>query len=108
MVKAGPIILEPIGDMKVTVPGDYIGDVMGTITKKRGRVMGINDAAKKGYQTVEAEIPFSEVADYPTVLRAMTQGRGKYTIEFVRYEEVPAANADKIIKEAQAAKEAEQ
>ena len=108
MVKAGPIILEPIGDMKVTVPGDYIGDVMGTITKKRGRVMGINDAAKKGYQTVEAEIPFSEVADYPTVLRAMTQGRGKYTIEFVRYEEVPAANAEKIIKEAQAAKEAEQ
>ena len=108
MVKAGPIILEPIGDMKVTVPGEYIGDVMGTITKKRGRVMGINDAAKKGYQTVEAEIPFSEVADYPTVLRAMTQGRGKYTIEFVRYEEVPAANADKIIKEAQAAKEAEQ
>lgn len=108
MVKAGPIILEPIGDMKVTVPGDYIGDVMGTITKKRGRVMGINDAAKKGYQTVEAEIPFSEVADYPTVLRAMTQGRGKYTIEFVRYEEVPAANAEKIAKEAQAAREAEQ
>ncbi len=108
MVKAGPIILEPIGDMKVTVPGDYIGDVMGTITKKRGRVMGINQAAKKGYQVVEAEVPFSEVADYPTVLRAMTQGRGKYTIEFIRYEEVPAQNAEKIAKEALAAKKDEQ
>ena len=107
MKKANPIILEPIGDMKVTVPNDYIGDVMGTITKKRGRVIGITQASKPGCQVVEAEVPFGEVSDYTTVLRAMTQGRGKYSIEFIRYEEVPALTAQKIIEDAAAAKNEE-
>ncbi len=94
---AKPVILEPVGEMKIRVPEDMVGDVMGDITKRRGRVMGMNPAAKKGYTVVEAEAPKSELLDYPIALRAMTQGRGSYDYQFVRYEEVPAANAKKII-----------
>lgn len=107
MKKAGPIILEPIANMKITVPSDYIGDVMGTITKKRGEIIGINDASKHGYQLVEVSVPYSEVADYTTVLRAMTQGRGKYTLEITNYQEVPQQNAAKIVAEAEAARKDE-
>ena len=96
---AKPVILEPVGEMKITVPEDMVGDVMGDITKRRGRVMGMNPAAKKGYTVVEAEAPKSELLDYPIALRAMTQGRGFYSYEFARYEEVPSLNAKKIIDE---------
>ncbi|MBR6708699.1 MAG: elongation factor G [Clostridia bacterium] len=96
--QAKPVILEPVGALYVTVPENMVGDVMGDLNKRRGRVLGMNPAAKKGYTVVEAEAPRSEILEYPISLRAMTQGRGSYTYNFVRYEDVPASNAQKIIE----------
>ncbi len=97
--KAQPVILEPVGDLKVRVPDNYVGDVMGDLNKRRGRVMGI-EPNENGTQTVLAEVPFGEMTDYVIALRAMTQGRGKFDFEFIRYDEVPASLTDKIIAEA--------
>ncbi|MBE6600690.1 MAG: elongation factor G [Ruminococcaceae bacterium] len=96
---ARPVILEPVGAINVIVPESMVGDVMGDLNKRRGRVMGMNPAAKKGYTVVEAEAPKSEISDYVIALRAMTQGRGSFTYEFVRYEEVPSNIAAKIIED---------
>ena len=99
--KAGPVILEPVGELKVYIPENYVGDVMGDLNKRRGRVMGIEPAEDgSDLQIVLAEVPFGEMTDYVIALRAATQGRGKFDFEFVRYEEVPAALTDKIIAEA--------
>ena len=101
--KAQPVILEPVGELKVRVPDNYVGDVMGDLNKRRGRVMGIEPSEDgSGTQTVLAEVPFGEMTDYVIALRAMTQGRGKFDFDFIRYDEVPAALTDKIIKEAKA------
>ena len=100
MPKANPTLLEPVGSLAVTVPEDYVGDVMGDLSKRRGRPMGMNPDAD-GNTVIEAEVPMAEMASYAIDLRAMTQARGSFTLEFVRYEEVPKANQDKIIKEAQ-------
>jgi len=101
--KAQPVILEPVGELKVRVPDNYVGDVMGDLNKRRGRVMGIEPSEDgSGTQTVLAEVPFAEMTDYVISLRAMTQGRGKFDFDFIRYDEVPAALTDKIIKEAKA------
>ena len=101
LAKANPVILEPVGELKVYLPSSMLGDAMGDITKRRGRVMGMNPMeGKKDYQVLEAEVPASEMADYTIALRAMTQGKGTFTFYFVRYEEVPAANAQKIIEQA--------
>ena len=97
--KAQPVILEPVGDLKVRIPDNYVGDVMGDLNKRRGRVMGI-EPNDNGTQTVLAEVPFAEMTDYVISLRAMTQGRGKFDFDFIRYDEVPAALTDKIIAEA--------
>ena len=97
--KAQPVILEPVGDLKVRVPDNYVGDVMGDLNKRRGRVMGI-EPNENGTQTVLAEVPFGEMTDYVIALRAMTQGRGKFDFKFIRYDEVPASLTDKIIAEA--------
>ena len=99
--KAQPVILEPVGDLKVRVPDNYVGDVMGDLNKRRGRVMGI-EPNDNGTQTVLAEVPFAEMTDYVIALRAMTQGRGKFDFEFIRYDEVPSSLTDKIIAEAKA------
>ena len=98
---ANPVILEPVGELKVTVPENMVGDVMGDInSKRRGSVMGMNPAENKpGYTTIEAEVPKAEMVDYSISLRAMTQGRGTYTFYFVRYSEVPGNIAQKIIAE---------
>ena len=96
---ARPVLLEPIGALNVLVPDSMVGDVMGDLNKRRGRVMGMNPASKKGYTVVEAEAPRAEIADYVIALRAMTQGRGSFTYEFVRYEEVPGNVAAKIVEE---------
>ncbi len=102
--KAQPVILEPIGELKVRVPDNYVGDVMGDLNKRRGRVMGIEPSDDgSGTQVVLAEVPFAEMTDYVINLRAMTQGRGKFDFDFVRYEEVPASLTDKIIKDAKQA-----
>ena len=100
--KAGPVILEPIGKLCVWVPDSMIGDIIGGVSKSRGTVLGMTPTERKGEQMVEAEVPVSEMTDYPITLRAMTQGRGRFTFEFDRYEEAPAEVAQKIIEERKA------
>ena len=103
---AGPVLLEPIASLKVTVPDQYTGDVMGDLNKRRGRVLGMNPIGG-GKQVVEAEIPMTGLYGYCTVLRSMTGGRGVYEYEFVRYEQCPsdvqekevAARASKLVDE---------
>jgi elongation factor G len=97
--QANPVLLEPVGELKVYVPDNYVGDVMGDLNKRRGRVMGI-DPAEDGIQVVLAEVPFSEMTDYVISLRAATQGRGRFDFDFIRYDEVPSSIAEKVIAEA--------
>ena len=99
MPNADVTLLEPVGALAVTVPEDYVGDVMGDLSKRRGRPMGMNPDSD-GNTVVEAEVPMSEMAEYAIDLRAMTQARGFFTLEFIRYEEVPKAAQAKIIEEA--------
>ena len=99
--KASPVILEPVGYLKCTIPTSYSGDIMGDVSKRRGRIMGMSESTRKGYTVIEAEIPSAEMTIYAIQLRAMTQGRGTYTFDFVRYEEAPAEVAQKVIAEAQ-------
>ena len=99
MTKANPTLLEPIGALAVTVPEDYVGDVMGDLSKRRGRPMGMNPDAD-GNTVIEAEVPMAEMSSYAIDLRAMTQARGSFTLTFERYEEVPKGNQAKIIAEA--------
>lgn len=98
--KACPVILEPIGSLRVIVPDNYVGDVMGDLNKRRGRVMGIEPLADGEGQSILAEVPYAEMSDYVISLRAATQGRGRFDFDFIRYDEVPAALTDKIIAEA--------
>ena len=97
--QANPVVLEPVGSLKVTIPDSFMGDIIGDLNKRRGRVMGMNPAEEEGLQLVEAEVPMSEVADYAITLRSMTQGRGSFPVKFERYEEVPRDVQDKIIAE---------
>ena len=97
--KACPVILEPVGALKVYVPDNYVGDIMGDLNKRRGRVMGIEPAGE-GVQVILAEVPFAEMTDYVISLRAATQGRGKFDFDFIRYDEVPQSLTDKIIQDA--------
>ena len=96
---ASPVLLEPIMSVSVCVPDDYMGDIIGDLNKRRGRIMGM-DAAGKGQQQILAEVPEAEIFKYATDLRSMTQGRGSFKAEFVRYEEVPPAISAKIVEEA--------
>ncbi len=96
--KANPVVLEPVGNLKVYVPDDYMGDIIGDLNKRRGRVMGMNPQGD-GVTMIEAEIPMSETSDYAITLRSMTQGRGSFSVKFERYEEVPPAEQEKIIAE---------
>ena len=88
-MEAAPILLEPIMNLKVTVPEQYTGDIMGDLNKRRGRVLGRSPAAK-GKQVIEADIPMMELTGYCTVLRSITGGRGDYSYEFARYEQAPS------------------
>ena len=101
MPNANPTLLEPIGALAVTIPDSYMGDVIGDLNKRRGRVMGMNPD-KDGNTVVEAEVPMAEMSTYAIDLRAMTPARGSFTMEFVRYEEVPKVNQAKIIADAKA------
>ena len=101
MPEANPALLEPVGELKVTIPDSYMGDVMGDITKRRGRVMGMNPDGE-GNQVLEAEVPMAEMLTYAIDLRSMTQGRGSFTFHFVRYEDAPPAVQEKAIAEAKA------
>ena len=104
-LEASPVLLEPIMHVKVLVPDEYMGDIMGDVNKRRGRIMGMNQV--EGMQQVVAEIPQSEMFKYATDLRSMTQARGSFTMTFERYEEVPADVAKKVIESAKKDEEEE-
>ncbi len=96
--RAKPVILEPIYSYEIIVPNDYTGDILGDMNKRRGRILGME--SKDGKQVISCEAPLMEMTKYATDLRSMTQGRGKFSGEFVRYEEVPFEIQEKVIKEA--------
>ena len=104
--EAKPVLMEPIGELKVTIPDNFVGDVMGDLNKRRGRVMGMNPTGD-GETVLEAEVPMAEMTSYAIDLRSMTQSRGQFTFAFVRYEDCPAAAQEKAIAEAKAMAEAE-
>ncbi|MEG1657079.1 MAG: elongation factor G, partial [Christensenellaceae bacterium] len=95
---ANPVLLEPIVKVEVLIPDEYMGDVIGDLNRRRGRILGMNPI--DGRQEVVAEVPMSEMFKYATDLRSMTQARGSFKQEFVRYEEVPAQMASKVIEQA--------
>ena len=101
--EAKPVLLEPIMKVSITTPDEYMGDIMGNLNSRRGRVLGMDTAGKN--QVILANVPMSEFLTYEPDLRSMTGGRGIYTMEFSHYDEVPAQLAEKIIEEANKEKE---
>ncbi|MGH7803049.1 MAG: elongation factor G, partial [Candidatus Binatia bacterium] len=101
--KAKPILLEPLMKLTVTVPDDAMGDVIGDLNSRRGKVSGVEPGV--GHQAIHALVPMSEVLRYAPDLRSMTSGRGQFAMEFSHYEETPAHIAQKIVDAAKAAKE---
>ena len=97
--KAKPILLEPIMAMEIAVPDECMGDVIGDLNSRRGKVLGVD--SKVGSQVIRALVPMAEVLRYSPDLRSMTSGRGSFTMEFAHYEELPAHLAEKVIKEAE-------
>ncbi|MGN1385379.1 MAG: elongation factor G, partial [Bacillus sp. (in: firmicutes)] len=94
--KCKPVILEPVMKVEVVMPEEYLGDIMGNITSRRGRVEGME--ARGNAQVVKAFVPLSEMFGYATTLRSATQGRGTFSMHFDHYEEVPKAISEEIIK----------
>jgi elongation factor G len=92
--KAKPILLEPIMAVEVVTPEEYLGDVMGDLNSRRGKIEGFS--ARKDAQVITATVPLSEMFGYATILRSMTQGRAIFTMQFLRYSEVPRSIADEI------------
>jgi elongation factor G len=103
VAEAKPVLLEPIMSVTVTTPDEYMGDIMGDLNGRRGRVLGMDSAGKN--QVIKAQVPMAEFLTYAPDLRSMTGGRGMYTMEFSHYDEVPAQLAEKIIEEANREKE---
>ena len=97
--EASPVLLEPVMTLQVTIPDAYMGDIMGDMNKRRGRILGM-EQDEDGNQIVNAEAPFAELTEYAIDLRSMTQGRGSFTMDFKTYEEVPHEIAEKVIEEA--------
>ena len=104
MLEAKPVLLEPIMELSIIVPEEYIGDIMGDINKKRGRVIGM-ESHKNTKQKITAEAPMAETFKYANDLKAMTQGRGYFEMKLLKYEEVPYDLAKKIIDETNKDKE---
>ncbi|QEI06661.1 elongation factor G [Pigmentiphaga aceris] len=98
MRRAKPILLEPMMSVEVETPEDFMGNVMGDLSSRRGIVLGMEDIAGGGGKQVHAEVPLSEMFGYSTTLRSLTQGRATYTMEFKRYAEAPANVVEKIVK----------
>lgn len=98
ILEAKPVLLEPVMHLDIFVPDDYMGDVMGDMNKRRGKILGM-EPQQDGSQKLVAEAPQAELFDYSVTLRAMTQARGTYSLRFERYEEVPAQIAQKVIEE---------
>jgi elongation factor G len=97
MKKADPVLKEPIMQVDVTVPEEYMGDVMGDLNSRRGQIQGME--ARKGAQAIHAFVPLSEMFGYATDLRSKTQGRGNYTMTPAHYAEVPKSIMEKVISE---------
>ena len=97
--QANPVLLEPIGYLKVYIPEAIMGDIIGDINKRRGQIMGMGESDRDGLNLVEAEVPMSEMHKYATDLRSMSQGRGSFVYEFTRYEVAPAQVSAKVIEE---------
>lgn len=97
MKQASPVLLEPIDMLSVTVPDENTGDMMGELNKRRGRVLGMNPATKKGCTTIEAEVPEAEVHDFAMLVRQMTRGRGEFTLSKLRYDQLPNMLVDEVI-----------
>ena len=95
MKKGDPVLLEPIMKVEVTMPEEYMGDVIGSLNAKRGQIEGMDDIG--GGKIVRAYVPLSEMFGYSTELRSSTQGRGNYSMFFERYEQVPKSVQEKII-----------
>jgi elongation factor G len=102
-VKADPVLLEPIMALDVTVPDDAVGAVNGDLNSRRGRLIGMDPAG--GMTTIHAELPMAEILTYSQSLTSLTGGRGDYTMHFLRYEEVPAHIAQRVIDEARKERE---
>jgi elongation factor G len=95
--QAQPVLLEPIMNVTITTPEDFMGDIMGDLNGRRGRVLGMDSAGRN--QIIKANVPMAEFLTYAPDLRSMTGGRGIYTMEFSHYDEVPAQIAEKIVEE---------
>jgi elongation factor G len=94
--KANPILLEPIMEVEVVTPEEYMGDVMGDLSSRRGRIEGMSQ--RSDAQVIKALVPLSEMFGYATILRSMTQGRAIFTMQFTRYDETPKSIAEQIIE----------
>jgi elongation factor G len=92
--KAGPVLLEPVMDVEVTVPEDFMGDVIGDLNSRRGKIQSMD--ARGTAQLVKAHVPLAEMFGYSTDLRSATQGRATYSMQFDHYEQVPSSIADEI------------
>ncbi len=103
--QAGPILLEPIYEVEVTVPEEYMGDVMGDLNQRRGKILGMESKGKK--QVVKAQVPLNEMHRYSSTLRSITQGRGSYKMKFFAYEQAPPNIIEKVKEEAAAREEEE-
>jgi len=103
--EAGPVLLEPISKVQVMIPDEYMGDIIGDLNRRRGRILGMNP--DDGMQIVEAEVPLSEMFKYATDLRSMTQARGSFKLTFERYDELPSNLAAKVIEAAKKEEEEE-
>jgi elongation factor G len=95
---AAPVLLEPIAHLEIRVPEEYAGDVMGDLSSRRGRILGMEPAGK--YQLIKAEVPYAEVVTYSVQLRSITSGAGTYTLELGQYSDVPGDISKKIIEAA--------
>ncbi|QGT99281.1 hypothetical protein SYNTR_0688 [Candidatus Syntrophocurvum alkaliphilum] len=100
---ANPTLLEPIVNVEIEIPDQYMGDIIGDLNSKRGRVQGMEPSGNK--QTIKAQVPLAEMARYTIDLKSITQGRGKFKMEFSHYEEVPAQNVEKVIEKVKQEKE---
>jgi elongation factor G len=103
-LKCHPVMLEPYYELSIFVPDDFTGDVMGDMSSRRGKILGMEPLGK--WQRIRAQAPLAELYKYSTTLRSLTQGRGTYSRKFSHYEQVPREIADKVIEEAIAAKKA--
>ena len=101
--QAKPILLEPIMEMEVSVPDDFVGDIMGNLNSRRGRVAGVD--AMGSAQCIKAQVPMAEVLSYASDLTSITGGQGSFTMEFSHYAEVPREVQEKVIADAQSDKE---